>query len=293
MMNNMIKTILCIFLFSQTLFGYSKGNFLFPGITFKSISLQEINKDSTLKIIKGLKEYKRIFGLADIYDTVNHFYLSDIDNDKKNELIYYGLISAEGKWSIIWKIDRQNYYLFGELFGQILGISDSSYIATLGSGCLGSDFDYANLYRIVEDGIDFLQSIVIFNRIKTLNSLYLRSAVLANGVTIPDSLPIKKNIVINSIGYSLRTQPSISDKPDSTDIKQYGVLRGNTIVELNKGTVAWATAMHKDNTGTVWWFLVLDNPQEAKYNVYKGYKKEKRRICGWISTKDLDYKEIK
>jgi hypothetical protein len=292
-MNNMTKTIFCSILFSQVLFGYSKGNYLFPGIAFNDIAFQEMNKDSTLKIIKGLKEYKRIFGLADIYDTVNHFYLSDIDGDKKNELIYYGLISAEGKWSIIWKIDHQNYYLFGELFGGITGVSDSSYLATIGSGCLGSDFDYANLYRIMEDGVDFLQSTVIFNRVKSLNSLYLRSAMISNGVKIPDSLPIKKNILINKTGYWLRAQPCINDKPDSTDMQRYGILRGNTIVELNKATVASVTAMHKDNNGTIWWFLVLDNPQEAKYNVYQGYKKEKRRICGWISTKDLDYKEIK
>jgi hypothetical protein len=289
MIGNMTRTIICIMLFYQILSGYSKGNFLFPEITFKDISLKEINKDSALKIIKGLKEYKRIFGLADIYDTVNHFYLSDIDNDKKNELIYYGLISAEGKWSIIWKFDHQNYQLFGELFGKITGISDSFYISTSGPGCCGSNYDYANLYRIMEDAIDFLRSAVIFNRVKISNPLFLRSAVISDGVKIPDSLPIKKNIVINNTLYSLRAQPILNDKPDSTDMERCGVLRGNTIVELGKGTVASATATYKDITGRVWWFLVLDNPPEAKYNVYT---KEKRRICGWISAKDLDYKEI-
>ncbi len=275
MIDNITRIIICVILFSQTIFGFSKGNYLFPEITFKDITLKEINKDSTLKIIKGLKEYKRIFGLTDIYDTANHFYLSDIDNDNKSELIYYGLISAEGKWSIIWKTDHQNYHLFGELFGKITGRSDSLYISTVGPGCCGSDCDYANLYSILEDAIDFLRSAVIFD-----------------GVKIPDSLPIKKNIVINNTGNSLRAQPIINDKPDSTDMERYGVLRGNTIVELGKGTVASATATYKDNTGRVWWFLVLDNPTEAKYNVFKGYKKEKRRICGWINTTYLDYKEI-
>ncbi len=292
MIDNMTKIIICVLLFSQTISGFSKGNYLFPGITFKNITLKEVNKDSTLRIIKGLKDYKRIFGITDIYDTVNHFYHSDIDNDNKNEIIYYGLISAEGKWSIIWKVDHQNYNLFGELFGKITGISDSFYIATSAPGCCGSDCDYANLYRILEDEIDFLRCVMIFNRVKKPNSLFLRSAAISEGVKIPDSLPIKKTIVINNTWYNLRAQPIIDDKPDSTAMERYGVLRGNTIVELCKGTVASATATYKDTTGRVWWFLVLDNPPEAKYNVYKESRKEKRRICGWINTAYLDYKEI-
>ena len=271
----MTRTIICAIFFSQTIFGFSKGNYFFPDITFKDITFKEVNKKNTLKIVKGLREYKRIFGPADIYDKGNYFYLSDIDNDNTSELIYYGLIGAEGKWSIIWKVDHQNYQLCGELSGEITGISDSSYLSTWGPGCCGSDCHFANLYRITEDEIDFLRCTVIFNRVK-----------------IPDSLPIKKHIVINNTGYSLRAQPMINDNPDSTDMERYGVLRGNTIVELGKGTVASATATYTDTTGRVWWFLIMDNPSEAKYNLYKKYKREKRQIGGWISTQHLDYKEI-
>jgi hypothetical protein len=288
-----IKLGFCMVVFAPTVLGFSRGNFLFPEITFRNITLQEINKDSTLAVVKEFREYKRIFGLTDILDTVNHFYLSDIDNDHQNELIYYGLISAEEKWSIIWKIGHHDHYLFAELFGRITGISDSLYIATMGPGSRGSDFEYANLYRIVEDEIDFQQCVVIFKRVKNRNSVLLRSAGIADGVKIPDSLPIRKNIVLDKSGYNLRTQPIIDDTPDSTDRERYGVLRGNTIVELGKGTVASVTAMYTDTTGNVWWFLVLDNPLDANYNVYKDFKKDKQKICGWISSGELDYKEIR
>ncbi len=293
MVDNIARAVICVVLFHQTVFGFSQGNFLFPDIAFKDIALTEINKDSALKIVKRLKEYKRIFGVTDIFDTVNHFYLSDIDGDDKSELIYYGLVGAEGKWSIIWKIDHQNYRLFGELFGKITGMSDSLYLSTLGPGCCGADCDFANLYRITEDAIDFQRSVAIFNRVINPNSMFLRSAMIFDGVKIPDSLPIKKNVVIASDGISLRAQPLVNDKPDSTDRERFGVLRGNAIVELKKGTVASVTAMYKDTTGSIWWFLVLDNPPEARYNVYKGFKNGKRRICGWIKTDNLDYKEIR
>lgn len=287
----MTRIIICLaFFFPQALFGFSKGNFLFPEISFKDISLKEINKDSAHAIIKRQKDYKRIFGLSDILDTVNHFYLSDIDNDNKNELIYYGLVSAEGKWSIIWKVDGQNYYLFGELFGRITGISDSLYISTVGPACCGLDYDYANLYRITDDAIDYIECIEIFNGIKSHSSAFFRSATISDGVKIPDSLPIKKNIVINT-GCNLRTQPVINDRPDSVAIERYGVLRGNTIVELCKGTVASVTATFKDAAGRTWWFLVLDNPPEAKYNIYKSNRKEKRKICGWIDAEKFDCNE--
>jgi hypothetical protein len=274
MINQTVRIIIGVILFANTIFGFSKGNYFFPEITFKDVKLKEINKESTLKIIKASKEYKRIFGLTDVYDTVNHFYLSDIDNDNKNELIYYGIISAEGYWSIIWKIDNQKYSLFGELFGRINGISDSC-ISTVAPGRRGSDCCFANLYSIIDDAIDFLRSVAIFN-----------------GVKIPDSLPIRKKIALNDSGYTLRAQPVVNDALDSTDIERYGVLRGNTMVELSKGTYASATAAYKDDTGSIWWFLVVDNPLNARYNVYKGCKQEKRRICGWISANHLEYKEI-
>jgi len=158
------------------IFGFSKGNYFFPEIAFKDMKLKETNKDSAYAIIKRLKEYKRIFGPTDIYDAVNRFYLSDIDNDNKKELIYHGIINAVGYWSIIWKIDNKNYQLFGELFGEIIGTNDSL-VATLAPGGCGPDCDCANLYRIDEDEIYFVRSEKIFK-----------------GVKIPDSSRIEKNM---------------------------------------------------------------------------------------------------
>lgn len=275
MINHEARFILCIIFLFLPIFGFSNGNYFFPKIGFKEIKLKELNKDSTLKIVKTLKDYKHIFGPTDIFDAVNHFYSSDIDNDDTNELIYYGLICAEGYWTIIWKADGQSYRLLGELYGKINGIDDSLHISTLAPVCRGSDCGYANLYRITDDWIDFLRSVAIYT-----------------GVAIPDSAPIQNEIIINDTGHSLRTQPIINDKPDSIKIKQYGVLHGNAIVELDKGAFASATAMLKDSTGSIWLFLVLNNPPNTDYNVYKGYKKENRRICGWINTHDLNYEEI-
>jgi hypothetical protein len=272
----MTRIILWVALFIQTTYCGSPANYFFPGIRFRDMPLKEINKDSAYKIIKGLKDYRRIFGPTDIYDKVNHFYRSDIDNDKKDELLYYGIINAEGYWTILWKADLQGYRLFGELFGEITGISDSSYLSTGAPGCCGSDYSFANLYRICDDGIDFQRCTMIFNRVR-----------------LPDSPPVKKRIRINNEGYALRSQPIIDDKPDSSNMARHGVLNGNTIVQLNKGTAAWITATYADAAGSLWWFLILDNPAEANYNVYKGYKKEKRQICGWIITTALDYQEIR
>jgi hypothetical protein len=275
MKNVYIKVIICMLLLFQAVSGFSKGDYFFPEMPFKDVSMKEIDKGRTLKIIKGLREYKRIFGPTDIYDSFNHFYLSDIDNDKKNELIYYGQISAQGKWSIIWKIDHREYRLLGELFGRIVGINDSLYLATLAPDCRDSACDCANLYHIMEESVDFIGSVAIFN-----------------GGVIPESLPIKKKILIENTCSVLRTQPVINDKQDSTNMEKYGVLRGNTIAELNKGTFATATATYTDDSGRVWWFLVLDNPLNAPYNVFKQYKDSKRRICGWISAQYLYCKEI-
>jgi hypothetical protein len=165
----MVKTIISAVLLAQAIFGFPKANYFFPEFTFKEVKLKEINKDSAFAVVKGLKDYWRIFGPTDIYDAVNHFYLSDIDKDKKSELIYYGLTSAKGYWSIIWKSDNQKYYLFGELFGEIIGINDSLLVTFAPGGC-GSDCDCANLYRIIEESIDFVRSVKMVKGVKTPDS---------------------------------------------------------------------------------------------------------------------------
>jgi hypothetical protein len=263
--NRVATIILGVLVFFQIISGYSKGNYFFPDIGFKDLPLKELNKDSTLKIVKALKDYRRLFGPTDIFDTVNHFYGSDIDNDDTSEIIYYGITSAEGYWTIIWKADRQSYRLLGELYGKINGIGDSFSISTLAPAFKGSDCGYANLYRITAEWIDFLQSVAIFK-----------------GVTLPDSPPIREQITISGASRGLRAQPVINDTPDSAKCERYGVLRGNTIVELDTGARASATATCQDVTGKKWLFLVLEDPPHSGYNVYKRYKNEHRRICGWI-----------
>jgi hypothetical protein len=267
--------ILCAVLLFQTAFGFSKGNYFFPGISLDTISLTELKKDSTLKIIKTFKEYKRLFGLTDIHDTVNHFYSADIDNDSTSELLYYGLINAEGYWTIIWKADHQSYRLLGECYGKINGIGDSLSISTVAPACRGSDCGFANQYRIKDDWADFVQSVAVFR-----------------SVSLPESPPIRKRIITSEANRCLRAQPVVNDSPDSMNIERYGVLRGNTLALLDKGAKASATASFKDVTGKEWLFLVLDDPSNADYNVYKGFKKKNRRICGWMTTQTFDYREI-
>jgi hypothetical protein len=112
--------------------------------------------------------------------------------------------------------------------------------------------------------------------------------MIFKGVSLPYSPPIRKKIVINRAGCSLRAQPIVNNMPDSSKMERYGVLRGNAIVELEKGMSASATATFKDRTKREWLFLVLDNPTNAYHNLYKGYKKEDRSICGWIRMDDSD-----
>jgi hypothetical protein len=268
------RIILCFVFLLQTIFGFSKGNYFFPEIGLKDVKLKELNKKSTLKIVKSLKDYRRIFGPTDISDTVNHFYTSDIDNDNTSELLYFGIINAEGYWTIIWKADRQSYRLLGELYGKINGIGDSFSISTLAPACRGSDCGFANLYRIKDDWTDFVQSVAIFR-----------------GVSLPDSPPIREKITLSKANWYLRAQPVISDKPDSMNIERYGVLRGNALALLDKGAIASATASFKGIAGKEWLFCVLDGSSNADYNVYKGYKTKNRRICGWITTQTIDCRE--
>jgi hypothetical protein len=278
-----MRLLVFLFLSFHALFAFSKGCYFFPEIPLRDVSLKDLDKSKAVRTFKELPGYKSTIGLADVLDTVNHFYSSDIDGDKKSELIYYGMISDGGYWTVIWKADGSSYRLQCKLYGKINGVSDSLFISTLAPACRGPNCGhanlycgYANLYRIIDGEADFMRSVAIFK-----------------GMALFDSLPVKKRIVINDSGHGLRTQPVINDQPDSTDMEKLGVLRGNILVGLGKGITACATVERTDKGGKVWWFLVLDNQLDAEYNVYKEFRQNNRQICGWICADGLDFREVR
>jgi hypothetical protein len=250
--------------------GHPAGDYLFPGMGFSEPRLVDLDKDSTLRIVKTLRDFKRIIGPTDVFDTVNHFYRGDIDNDGKDELLYYGIICADGYWTIIWKSDGKGYLLLGELYGKIIGIGDSLHLCTLAPAIKGSECGFSNLYRITDETVDFISTVTV-----------------PRGLLIPESPPANKSIIISNSGGCLRTRPVINNSPTGSPAGQCGILRGNIVAEAHMGDKALITSSWSDQSGIRWWFMVLEGTPDSG-NSNRGKAGAVKRLCGWINAAELE-----
>lgn len=271
------KCFFYLIIASTTSFSFTSPNYIFWGYDFSDLKMSEISKDTAAPYVADSKIFSECVKFDHVKsDTNSHFYFVDINNDKIDEIVYMGGICAEGVYSVFWKNDNSGYKQSIILNGKITGINfygkDTTYISTFAPGCCASDCDYANLYRITKDTNELIKEVTIFYTVE-----------------LPTLNLIKKKIILQNTMYSLRSSPKIENKPDSTDYERYGVLRGNVIAELPKGITVNVTSMTKDTTGRTWWFSIVENYPEMKYGVYG----KSDNICGWISTKMLEYEEKK
>ena len=86
--------------------------------------------------------------------------------------------------------------------------------------------------------------------------------------------------VLNS-PYYLRATPEIIN-----DEFHYHYEKGNIIAEFSKGDTGYALDQRTDNTGRVWYFVIMNPPQGNGFHNYDIDRHEK--WLGWMSSRFLD-----
>lgn len=210
------------------------------------------------------------------------FAVIDFDGDGIKDIIYYGWLSSEAKFSIFFKNDGNDFEYIALIVGEIIDIygnpnSPLSFRVHEKFGCC-FHMKYFITYTPVfsSNKFNFQISEILgygyFN--KKPKTLYNKSI----------QFRIKNQV------YKLRYSPTIDDKTvlEYTPVKE---MKGNVIAEYTTGDIGYGIADYTDATGRVWWYVIMDYKQNVKNNILEPRPRTKNEAfysVGWMSSRYLE-----
>jgi hypothetical protein len=203
----------------------------------------------------------------------------DFSGDGSEDLVFISYCGGMEYRNYFWVKKDNKYYYSGLMIGKIV-----KFYRTQDSKALSA------VARSGWDGSGYSGSIDLFApEIKEGKFKYeLQKRVKEfEGITIPDKrMPVRRFIVKND-KYKLRTSPIIIDKynEDESNFERKPVY-GNTLAEFSKGSKGVAIAEKLDETGRVWWFVIMDEDAKTGYNRF--YDDQNASKAGWMSSRFLE-----
>jgi hypothetical protein len=198
----------------------------------------------------------------------------DLNDDNLADIIYQGPYMGEG--SIVYIFIQTNSG-FEKVFTTQQGIVAVDWqdekinkLYVKNWGCCADPNLTNSVYQV-----SYLNSVPTFNLI--WQSVELRSFVTKPKQTI---LPIRFEIINEE--YRLRANPWIDDITEN----RFQGITGNTIGILKSGMKGTAYAVAEDESGRVWWYVLIDKEYELD-NAYINYEYHefKPYLLGWISSR--------
>jgi len=223
---------------------------------------------------KGLLEGE--LKALEMFDTKLRFEVRavDLNNDKLADIIYQGPHMGEG--SVV-HIFIQTDSGFEKSFTTMQGIVtvdwdgerlDKLYVKNW--GCCADPNLTNSVYQ------------VSFSNSNPTFKLIWESVELRSFVTKPKSTFEPKRFEIAMEQYKLRANPWIDD----VTANEFLGITGNTIGILKQGFKGTAYAASEDETGRIWWYVLIDKEYELE-NTYINYEYHdfKPHLLGWISSR--------
>jgi hypothetical protein len=219
---------------------------------------------------------------SDYYLEQLHFNKFDLGQGREG-IICSSYFGSEEMHNAIW-MKQGNYYRYsGQLIGKIVKIFRDTNkqpftIVTRSGWCCASGIGEFNLYKPREES-----GVVSYRLTQSIREY--------NGVKMPEKRMEPKRFQVMEPRYRLRIAPLIDDKPypDYQSNDPGAIVIGNVLAEFKKGDKGLAIAEKVDDTGRMWWFVIMDPSTETEYWQFHLYDDEKSRYTmGWMSSRYLE-----
>jgi len=216
--------------------------------------------------------------LKNFVRNIDKFHVLDIDGDKQKEIIYNGFNGSEGEMIVIIESSSSGYKISLKVFGRIVDISNNKNTAEfifLDYSCCGGYVDHLETYR-------YNAKIRTFELVKSLAKVD-ETVLPRNQIE-----PIKFKVVNER--YNLRLSPEIVTGLTSGSFDFDPIENQNIIAVYSSGDTGTAIAESTDETGRVWWFVIMDSyPDKSKSVFYKGNNIfDNYNPVGWISSRYVE-----
>ncbi len=219
---------------------------------------------------------------SDFKSLKDHFIFFDFSGDGLLDIIYNDNFGAESNLIVFLKNTGNNFVEIFNGWGNIAWIGTNipwtaKKFIIYDFGCCGDTRNYIEEYvpTIVDDSLKYQLSFKV---------------ILPSGIQIPKKFfttPI--TFLVKKQNYNLRIQPQIKNEVFETE---WGNSKGNIIVTFKQGTVGKALAESEDETGRIWWFVIIDKHNKKEWEFYTAYQsfnsKEIPSYAGWMSSSYLE-----
>lgn len=203
-------------------------------------------------------------------DNLKNFHFLMLNNDSSLDFIYEGYGGSENKTTKFFlQNDEGIFQEIYEIVGSVYDIKQWSFFnPSFLIKILSHDpcFDCLGVYNLSS----FYVYDSSFNNIETVS--------FTESTELPEQIDFDILFVIDNSSYYLRSSPRIVN-----DSSSHNTLRGNILAEYFQGVKGRALASKTDDTGRVWWFVILPaEPNKAAIFQFKdGY------YLGWMSSQFL------
>jgi hypothetical protein len=274
-------------------FAYAQDDFTMANLVFPSenqvtqaqltpltaTELKEIQNSIELPTEYCLDHVKMRIADNSIEEWLWGFYKYDFSGDGIDDLIFISYCGGEEYRNYFWVKKDKKYYYSGLAMGTLVKLyrtqdSKALSVVTRGGFCCLGYIGFINLYTPQIDN-----QIITYKLEKSVREV--------GHITLPEKRMPTKRFIVKNDKYKLREQPVINDKYDAYESDfEHKPVYGNTLAEFSKGSKGEAIAEKSDETGRVWWFVIMDPDARAEYNRFYGDQTASK--AGWMSSRFLE-----
>ena len=235
------------------------------------------NDSEKLKLIHKIQKQNKLnssfFPTVQNASSLQYFHVTNIDNDELLDVIYAGPY-GEGNASIIYKNNGNSFTASGLIPGKIVGARKSEL-----SGILEIK---THEYPCCASNEHYLRTIIPFAIGDSTRIMQIEEYVYLEDTKEPVNKMKKVSFATVNEEYKLRLSPYI----DSDHRFHPETIDGNTISIYPKGSRGIAIAKESDETGRIWWFVIMENNLEPiKTIMHNG---ENSKSMGWMSSRYVE-----
>lgn len=207
---------------------------------------------------------------------LNSFHQIDFNADGLNDIIFEGFFGGEGEALVFFINEGDSYQKSQEIKGRIERIEKSS-----NNGFLSFTI---HDYHCCAGFVDHILTLDIVRQGSSYDFIFHNDFAYMYDTEQPTKFMLEIPFITVNPEYKLRAQPVINESYDN--LPEDEIIDGNTAAIYPEGSRGYAIAEQTDETGRVWWFVIMENNIEPlKSNLYTGNNKLNFRSLGWMSSR--------
>ena len=272
-----------LFLITIFLISYFKGvsqdlsNFEseFDWSEYELRSFDSTDLERIFPIVKNLPLRSK----SDALNHLDYFHLIDFNNDYKMDIFYNGWTGGEGEMLQVIKNNGSNFEIIQTIYGSVQDLkienNQVTEIEILDYACCAGYVDHFQLWK--KDG--------------TTNFVGINDLALIVGTPIPsDQFENPIRFRVKNDRYNMRVEPEIRELEENN--ASFDPIDGQNIsASFTTGDTGTAIAKKVDETGRIWWFVIMDNMPHAEFpKLFYGGNNDifRYKPVGWISSRYVD-----